>query len=86
MEMELDLVGDMLDEVQGLLEEMAELASRASEDDCSDEERDKLQGRMLILRERIDETVNAYGKLGEYREALYAVWKASNALMETLNR
>ena len=72
----------MLDEVQALLEEMLELAARAVEDDCTDEERDGLQGRLLIIRERIDETVDAYEKLGDYRDALYAAWKASDELLK----
>ncbi len=72
----------MLDEVQALLEEMLELAARAVEDDCTDEERDELQGRLMLLRERIDETVDAYDKLGEYRDALYAAWKASDEILK----
>ncbi|MBE6910294.1 MAG: hypothetical protein E7474_12100 [Ruminococcaceae bacterium] len=72
----------MLDEVQALLEEMLELAARAVEDDCTDEERDELQGRLLIIRERIDETVDAYDKLGDYRDALYAAWKASDEILK----
>ncbi len=72
----------MLDEVQALLEEMLELAQRAVEDDCTDEERDKLQGRLVTLRERIDETVDAYGKMGDYRDALYAAWNASNEILK----
>ncbi len=72
----------MLDEVKAMLEEMLELASRAVEDDCSDEERDKMQARLLVIRERIDETVDAYGKLGEYRAALLAAWEASNDIMK----
>ena len=72
----------MLDEVQALLEEMLELAARAVEDDCTDEEWDGLQGRLLIIRERIDETVDAYEKLGDYRDALYAAWMASDELLK----
>jgi tetratricopeptide (TPR) repeat protein len=75
----------MLDEVQELLEEMLELASRAVEADCTDEERHALQGRLITLRERIDETVDAYERMGDYREALYAAWKASNEIMEQFN-
>ena len=82
MEMDLTFAEAMLDEVQELLEEMLELASRAVEDDCTDEERHDLQGKLMILRERIDETVNAYGKMGEYRDALYAAWKASNEILK----
>ena len=84
MEMDIDLVANMLDEVQALLEEMLELASRAAEDECTDEERNDLQRRLLILRERIDETVDAYDKLGEYREALYAAWKASEDIVNSI--
>ncbi|MBO4915599.1 MAG: hypothetical protein J5449_10375 [Oscillospiraceae bacterium] len=73
----------MLDEIQELLEEMLEMASRAVEDDCTDEERDDMQGRLIILRERIDETVDAYEKMGDYREALYAAWKASDEILKS---
>ncbi len=86
MEMDLTFAEAMLDEVQALLEEMLELASRAVEDDCSDEERSQLQGRLIILRERIDDTVNAYDKLGEYRDALYAAWKASEDIVKSLQK
>ncbi len=86
MEMDLTFAEAMLDEVQALLEEMMELASRAVEDDCTDEERDKLQGRLTILRERIDDTVNAYEKMGEYRDALYAAWKASEDIVKSLQK
>ncbi|MBE7004437.1 MAG: hypothetical protein E7425_09170 [Ruminococcaceae bacterium] len=72
----------MLDEVQALLEEMLDMASRAVEDDCTDEERDEMQGRLILLRERIDETVDAYEKLGGYRDALYAAWKASDEILK----
>lgn len=78
--MELQLAMDMLDEVQGLLEQMYDLAVRAAEDDCTDEERHALQGRLIILRERIDETVDAYQRLGAYHEAIYAAWKAADQL------
>lgn len=82
MEMDPTFVEAMLDEVQYLLEQMLELASRAVEEDCTDEERHDLQGKLLILRERIDETVDAYGKMGEYRDALYAAWKASDEILK----
>ena len=78
--MDLDLAEKMLDEVQGLLEEMYELAVRAAEDDCTDDERYALQGRLIILKERIDETVDAYSRLGIYRDALQAAWKAASDL------
>ena len=86
MEMEMDLIfaEAMLDEVQELLESMLELAQRAVEDDCTDEERNSLQGQLVILRERIDETVDAYAGLGEYRDALYSAWQASNALLKSI--
>lgn len=82
MEMDPTFAEAMLDEVQELLEEMMELAQRAVEDDCTDEERDELQGRLLILRERIDDTVDAYDRLGGYRDALYAAWKASDEILK----
>lgn len=72
----------MLDEVQDLLLDMLDLASRSIEDDCPPEERRALQGRLLILRERIDETVNAYERMGSYRDALYAAWKASEDIVK----
>ena len=84
MEMDPIFAEAMLDEVQDLLETMLELAQRAVEDDCTDAERHKLQGQLITLRERIDETVNAYDKLGEYRDALYAAWKASNDIVNQL--
>lgn len=84
MEMDPIFAEAMLDEVQELLEAMMELAQRAIEDDCTDEERDELQGQLMILRERIDETVDAYEKLGDYREALYAAWKASQEIVNSL--
>ncbi len=71
MEMDPIFAEAMLDEVQALLEEMMELAQRAVEDDCTDEERDEMQGKLIILRER----------LGEYRDALYAAWKASDEIL-----
>lgn len=82
MEMDPTFAEAMLDEVQELLEEMMELAQRAVEEDCTDEERDELQGRLLILRERIDETVDAYERLGGYRDALYAAWQASDEILK----
>ena len=82
--MEIDLAVSMLDEVQGLLEEMYELASRAAEDDCTDEERDDLQRQLITLRERIDETVDAYDRLGAYRDALYAAWHAADDVVRTI--
>lgn len=84
MEMDPTFAEAMLDEVQSMLEEMYELAERASQDDCSDEERDKLQGRLTALRERIDETVDAYGALTVYRDALLAAWKAADDLVKSL--
>lgn len=83
MEMDPIFAEAMLDEVQELLESMLELASRAAENDCTDEERDKLQGQLIVLRERIDSTVDAYEKLGEYRDALYAAWQASNDIINS---
>lgn len=85
MEMDPTFAEAMLDEVQDLLGEMLELASRAVEDDCTDEERHDLQGQLMIIRERIDDTVDAYDRLGDYRDALYAAWKASNELMSSFN-
>ena len=35
----------------------------------------------MVIRDRIDETVNAYDRLGEYRDALYAAWKASEDII-----
>lgn len=72
----------MLDEVQDLLLDMLDLASRSIEDDCTPEERNALQGRLLILRERIDETVDAYDRMGSYRDALYAAWQASEEIIK----
>lgn len=82
MEMDPIFAEAMLDEVQELLEEMLELAARAVEEDCTDEERHEMQGRLLILRERIDETVDSYEKLGGYRDALYAAWQASDEILK----
>lgn len=85
MELDPTFAEAMLDEVQSMLEEMYELAERASQPDCTDEERDKLQGRLTILRERIDETVDAYGALTVYRDALLAAWKAADDLVKSLH-
>ncbi|MBR0313183.1 MAG: hypothetical protein IJQ98_12410 [Oscillospiraceae bacterium] len=84
MEMDLIFAEAMLDEVQELLEAMLELAQRAVEDDCTDAERDDLQRQLNTLRERIDETVDAYQKMGDYRDALYAAWKASNDIINDM--
>ena len=84
MEMDLIFAEAMLDEVQELLEAMLELAQRAVEDDCTDAERDDLQRQLHTLRERIDETVDAYDKMGDYRDALYAAWKASNDIISSM--
>ena len=84
MDMDATLVEAMLDEVQSMLEEMYELAERASQDDCTDAERDVLQGRLTVLRERIDETVDAYSMLGVYRDALLAAWKAADNVVKSL--
>ena len=84
MDMEATLMEAMLDEVQSMLEEMYEMAERAAEDDCTDAERDKLQGRLTALRERIDETVDAYSMLGVYRDALLAAWKAADDTVKSL--
>lgn len=84
MDMDATLVEAMLDEVQSMLEEMYELAERASQEDCTDQERDELQGRLVILRERIDETVDAYSMLGVYRDALLAAWKAADDTVKSL--
>ena len=84
MEMDLIFAEAMLDEVQELLEAMLELAQRAVEDDCTDAERNDLQRQLLTLRERIDNTVDAYERLGDYRDALYAAWKASNDVINGL--
>ena len=84
MEMDLIFAEAMLDEVQELLEAMLELAQRAVEDDCTDAERDNLQRQLNTLRERIDETVDAYQKMGDYRDALYAAWKASNDIISSM--
>ncbi len=84
MEMDLIFAEAMLDEVQELLEAMMELAQRAVEDDCTDDERDDLQRQLDTLRVRIDETVDAYEKMGDYRDALYAAWKASNDIIQSM--
>ena len=84
MEMDMIFAEAMLDEVQELLEAMLELAQRAVEDDCTDDERDDLQRQLDTLRERIDETVDAYDKMGDYRDALYAAWKASNDVISSM--
>lgn len=84
MDMDATLVEAMLDEVQSMLEEMYELAERASQDDCTDQERDGLQGRLTVLRERIDETVDAYSMLGVYRDALLAAWKAADDTVKSM--
>ena len=84
MEMDMIFAEAMLDEVQELLEAMLELAQRAVEDDCTDAERDDLQRQLYTLRERIDETVDAYQKMGDYRDALYAAWKASNDIINDM--
>ena len=84
MEMDMIFAEAMLDEVQELLEAMLELAQRAVEDDCTDAERDDLQRQLNTLRERIDETVDAYQKMGDYRDALYAAWKASNDIINDM--
>ena len=84
MEMDLIFAEAMLDEVQELLEAMLEIAQRAVEDDCTDAERDDLQRQLDTLRVRIDETVDAYQKMGEYRDALYAAWQASHDIVEKL--
>ena len=84
MEMDMIFAEAMLDEVQELLEAMLELAQRAVEDDCTDDERDDLQRQLDTLRERIDETVDAYDKMGDYRDALYAAWKASNDIISSM--
>ena len=84
MEMDMIFAEAMLDEVQELLEAMMELAQRAVEDDCTDAERDDLQRQLVTLRERIDETVDAYERLGDYRDALYAAWKASNDIINDM--
>lgn len=82
--MDATLLEAMLDEVQRMLEEMYEMAERAAQDDCTDEERDVLQGRLTVLRERIDETVDAYGRLGVYRDALLAAWQAADDVIKSL--
>lgn len=84
MDMDATLVEAMLDEVQSMLEEMYELAERAAQDDCTDAERGELQGRLMVLRERIDETVDAYSMLGVYRDALLAAWKAADNVVKSL--
>ena len=76
----------MFDEVQELLEAMLELAQRSVEDDCTDEERDGLQRQLETLRDRIDETVDAYERLGGYRDALYAAWQASEDIIKSVRR
>ncbi len=82
MEMDAIFAEAMLDEVQELLQDMLDLASRSVEDDCTPEERYALQGRLLTLRERIDETVDAYDRMGSYRDALYAAWQASEEIVK----
>ena len=84
MDMDATLVEAMLDEVESMLEEMYELAERAAQDDCTDEERDGLQARLVTLRERIDETVDAYSMLGVYRDALLAAWNAADNVVKNL--
>ena len=84
MDMDVTLMEAMLDEVQSMLEEMYGLAERAAQDDCTDAERDVLQGRLTALRERIDETVDAYSMLGVYRDALLAAWKAADKTVRSL--
>ena len=84
MDIDATLVEAMLDEVQSMLEAMYELAERAAQDDCTDAERDELQGRLMTLRERIDETVDAYSMLGVYRDALLAAWAAADNVMKSL--
>ena len=84
MDMDATLMEAMLDEVQSMLEEMYELAERAARDDCTDAERDRFQGRLMVLRERIDETVDAYSMLGVYRDALLAAWKAADNVVRSL--
>ena len=84
MAMDLDLAMKMLDEVQGLLEQMYELAERAASDDCTDAERHTLQGKLIVLRERIDETGDAYDRMGSCREALYSAWKAADLLASSI--
>ena len=84
MDMEATLVEAMLDEVLSMLEEMYELAERAAQDDCTDEERNGLQGRLTILRERIDETIDAYSMLGVYRDALLAAWQSADRVIKSL--
>ena len=84
MDIDATMVEAMLDEVQSMLEEMYELAERAAQDDCTDAERDRFQGRLMVLRERIDETVDAYSMLGVYRDALLAAWKAADNVVRSL--
>ena len=84
MEMDPIFAEAMLDEVQELLEAMLELAQRAVEDDCTDRERDDLERQLETLRERIDETVDAYERLGGYRDALYAAWQASEEIIKSV--
>ncbi|MBQ7566587.1 MAG: hypothetical protein IJT18_05645 [Oscillospiraceae bacterium] len=86
MEMDPIFAEAMLDEVQELLEAMLELAQRAVEDDCTDEERDDLQRQLAMLRERIDETVDAYDRMGGYRDALYAAWQASEEIVKSVRQ
>ncbi|MBQ7565606.1 MAG: hypothetical protein IJT18_00665 [Oscillospiraceae bacterium] len=86
MEMDPIFAEAMLDEVQELLEAMLELAQRSIEDDCTDEERDDLQRQLETLRERIDETVDAYDRMGGYRDALYAAWKASEEIVRSVRQ
>ena len=84
MDMDATLMEAMLDEVQSMLEEMYEMAERASQDDCTDQERNELQGRLTVLRERIDETVDAYSMLGVYRDALLAAWRAADNVVRSM--
>ena len=84
MDMDATLMEAMLDEVQSMLEEMYEMAERAAQDDCTDVERDVLQGRLTVLRERIDDTVDAYSMLGVYRDALLAAWKAADNVIKSM--
>ena len=76
----------MFDEVQELLEAMLELAQRSVEDDCTDEERDGLQRQLETLRDRIDETVDAYERLGCYRDELYASWQESEYIIKSVRK
>lgn len=53
-----------LEEMQYLLERMLELAERAAGEDCSAEQRRKLQKSLEILRELLDGTAERYGRGG----------------------